>query len=224
MPAAQGVVKWPSSAADADRAGRGVRIAAAGCRGRSHPPGACAGNRATTLRRCCASVAGAGGRRPHARGGAEPARAVGAHGYDAVRPRPPLFALADHASVARDLVHADRLGRCALRAADRPPLVSALGVGMGAHRARRCRRHSRACISSKQPSRSIAPSRRARRNWCRRSTRCSLPRRAARPAPGDPAWSSPCAKPSRRFGPEDVRGSIAARPRPLRRVVAFARP
>ena len=36
--------------------------------------------------------------------------------------------------LARDLVHADRMGRGALRAANRPRLVSAFGGGLGAHR------------------------------------------------------------------------------------------
>ncbi len=40
----------------------------------------------------------------------------------------------DHAAAARHLVHADRLGRGALRAADRARLVSAFGGGLGAHR------------------------------------------------------------------------------------------
>ena len=54
MPAAQGVVKWPSARADADRAGRGARSAAAGCGGRPRAAGACAGDVAATPRRCCA--------------------------------------------------------------------------------------------------------------------------------------------------------------------------
>ena len=73
-------------------------------------------------------------RRAAAGGGAEPARPVGAHGHDAVRPRPALFALADQSAFARDLVHADRLERGALRAADRARLVPALGGRLGAHR------------------------------------------------------------------------------------------
>ena len=56
-------------------------------------------------------------RRPADGGGAEPARRLGAHGYHAVRSRPALFALADQSAAARDLVHADRLERGALRAA-----------------------------------------------------------------------------------------------------------
>src|SRR5664280_2431271 len=67
-------------------------------------------------------------------GGAEPARPVGAHGHHAVRPWPALFALADQSALARDLVHADRLERGALRAADRARLVPAFGGGVGAHR------------------------------------------------------------------------------------------
>ena len=51
---------------------------------------------------------------------------------DAVRPWPALFARADHATAAADLVHPDRLGRGAVRAAGRRRLVPALGAGMGA--------------------------------------------------------------------------------------------
>ena len=42
-----------------------------------------------------------------------------AHRHDAVRSRPALFAFADHAIAAPDLVHADGLGRGAVRAAGR---------------------------------------------------------------------------------------------------------
>ncbi len=77
-------------------------------------------------------VLAAGGR--PAGGGAEPPRAVGAHGHDAVRPWPALFAHADQPAAARDLVHADRLGRGLIRAADRARLVPALGRRLGAHR------------------------------------------------------------------------------------------
>ena len=54
MPAAQGVVKWPTDAADAGRAGRRIRVAAARRRGRPRAAGACAGNDARRGRRCCA--------------------------------------------------------------------------------------------------------------------------------------------------------------------------
>ncbi len=46
----------------------------------------------------------------------------------------PYSRTADHPSAARNLVHADRLGRGAVRAADRARLVPALGRGVGAHR------------------------------------------------------------------------------------------
>ena len=121
-------------AAGACRAGRGGRSAADRFSGRSRPPGACAGNVDRSGRAAARSVARPRRRRAAACGGPEPARAVGAHGHDAVRPWPPLFALADHASAARDLVHADRMGRSALRAADRARLVPALGGGLGTRR------------------------------------------------------------------------------------------
>ena len=132
MPAAQGVVKWPSArpglAALVDEfelplADAAVdRVLLVHALEMSHDAGGAAAR----------GLARAGGRRAAACGGAEPARAVGAHGHDAVRPRPALFALADHAAAARDLVHADRLGRGALCAADRARLVPALGGGLGA--------------------------------------------------------------------------------------------
>ena len=83
------------------------------------------------------------------------------------------------ASAARDLVHADRLGRGALRAADRARLVPALGGRLGAHRRDASRRRSRACTSSRRPSRSIARFRRGASGagWCRRSSRRSRRRR-----------------------------------------------
>ena len=92
------------------RAGRGRRLAAHRLGGRPRAARPCARELVRSGRAVARSLAGAVRRRPAARGGAEPARAVGAHGHDAVRPRPPLFAFADHASVARDLVHADRPG------------------------------------------------------------------------------------------------------------------
>ena len=121
-------------AAGAGRAGRGGRLAADRCGGRSRAAGACAGKFGRPGRAAARSVAGARRRRPTAGGGAQPARAVGAHGHDAVRSGPALFAAADHAPPARDLVHADRMGRGALRAADRARLVPALGRGLGTRR------------------------------------------------------------------------------------------
>ena len=56
-----------------------------------------------------------------------------AHRQHAVRSRPAVFALADHAIAAADLVHADRLGGSFVRAAGCGRLVSAFGDGMGAH-------------------------------------------------------------------------------------------
>src|SRR6516225_4141127 len=74
-----------------------------------------------------------GCRRPAIGSGAESAGCLGAHGHDPVRSWPALFADPDHTPVARHLVHADRLGRGALRAADPAALVFALGGRLGAH-------------------------------------------------------------------------------------------
>src|SRR3979411_2416906 len=63
-----------------------------------------------------------------------PARRVDAHRQHAVRSRPALFARADHAIAAADLVHAGVMGRGAVPAAGRQGLVPALGDGMGARR------------------------------------------------------------------------------------------
>ncbi len=73
-------------------------------------------------------LARARGGRASARGDAEPARPVGAHGHHAVRSRPAVLALADQSIAARDLVHADRMGRSALCAADPARLVLASAV------------------------------------------------------------------------------------------------
>jgi SAM-dependent methyltransferase len=49
------------------------------------------------------------------------------------RPWPALFAQSDQSASARDLVHADRMERSFVCAADRTRLVPALGGGVGAH-------------------------------------------------------------------------------------------
>src|SRR5260370_6094499 len=79
-------------------------------------------------------MARAGVRRPNSRGRTEQAWRVGPDGHDAVRPRTALFPLAANAPSARDMVYADRMGRRALRAADRSSLVFAFGVSLGTHR------------------------------------------------------------------------------------------
>ena len=66
------------------------------------------------------------------------------------------------ASAARDLVHAGRLGRGALRAADPRAAGSCARRWPGSAPARPSRRRLPACTSSRRPSRSIAPFRRAR--------------------------------------------------------------
>ncbi len=89
----------------------------------------------------------------------------------------PYSRSADHAAVARYLVHPDRLGRSALRAADFAQAGFCAPPSPGNAPARRSRRRSPASISSRRPSRSIAPSRRGARSggWFRRSSRCSSP-------------------------------------------------
>ena len=96
----------------------------------------------------------------HDGGDSEPARGVDAHRQHAVRSRPALFALADHAIAAADLVHADGVGRGAVHAAGRAAAGSCARRWHGSASARRCRCRSPACISWKRPSRSIARSRR----------------------------------------------------------------
>src|ERR1700732_2191792 len=73
---------------------------------------------------------------PRGGGGARhnPARGMDSHRQHAVRSRPALFALADHAIAAADLVHADGVGRSTVHAAGRRRLVPALGDGVGARR------------------------------------------------------------------------------------------
>ena len=134
MPAAQGVLKWPTArptlAALVDEFSLPLPDAVR----RPHPAGSCAGNVRRSGRTVARGMAGAGAVRPHDGGHSEPARGVDAHRQHAVRPRPALFALADHAIAAADLVHADGVGRGAVHAAGRRRLVPALGDGVGAGR------------------------------------------------------------------------------------------
>src|SRR5262245_23782668 len=78
-------------------------------------------------------MASAGGRRSNPRRRAEQAWLVGPNGHHAFRSRTALLPLAVNAPFARDMVHANRVGRRALRAADRPSLVFAFGVSLGTH-------------------------------------------------------------------------------------------
>src|SRR6202012_389976 len=64
----------------------------------------------------------------------EPARGLDPHRHHAVRSRPSLFALTDHAIASANLVYADRLGRGAVHAAGSGRLVLAFGDGVGARR------------------------------------------------------------------------------------------
>ena len=111
MPAAQGAVKWPTSRRRVSRRwsmnwrmplpdSAVDRVLLVHALEMAHDP--------TALLREVWRVLASGGRLlvvvP------EPARRLGADGHHAVRSWPALFALADHAAHARDLVHADRLG------------------------------------------------------------------------------------------------------------------
>ncbi len=134
MPAGQGVVKWPTTrpalAALVDDCEMPLPDAAVDRVLLVHALEMTTD--AAALLREVWRVLAAG--RAVAGGGAEPARLVGAHGYDAVRPWAALFAHADQPAVAGNLVYADRMGRSALRAADRARLVFAVGGRLGAHR------------------------------------------------------------------------------------------
>ena len=75
---------------DAHRAGRGTRSAPLRRRGRSAASGACAGNVPRRRGDAARSLARAGGGWAAACRDPEPARHLGAHRHDAVRPRPAL--------------------------------------------------------------------------------------------------------------------------------------
>jgi hypothetical protein len=156
--------------AGAGRFGRGGRTAADRFRRRSRAAGPCAGNVVRSGRIVARSVARSRRRRPAACCGAQPAQRLGAHGHHAVRSRPALFAVANHAAPSRDLVHADRLGRGALRAADPARLVFALCRGVGARRRhvrfavrRRATRLGHIVEATKQVYRAIPAPRREKR-------------------------------------------------------------
>ena len=141
------------------RAGRRTRAAARRCGGRPGAAGACAGNGARSRSVAARSLARAGRGRPAARRDAEPARRVGAHRHDAVRPRPALFALADHALLRETWFTPTGWGE----ALHVPPVARGwfLRSAVAWERAGATSpRRSRACTSSRRPSRSIAPSRR----------------------------------------------------------------
>src|SRR5438445_8279821 len=118
-------------AAGAGNAGRRVLAAVSGGRGRSHPPGSCAGNVRRSGRAAALGVAGAGAVGTDDGDHPEPAWGVDPHRRHAVRSWPALLALADHAIAAADLVHADGVGRGAVHAAGRRRLVPAFGLGVG---------------------------------------------------------------------------------------------
>ena len=112
----------PEMADRAPRAGdpdRRVLHAAAGRRGGPDPAGPRAGNVRRSGAPAARGVAGAGAVWPADRGDPEPARRVDAHRQYAVRSRPALFARADHAIAAADLVHPGLVGRGAVPAAGR---------------------------------------------------------------------------------------------------------
>ena len=102
MPATQGVVKWPSAhptlTALVEESELPLpdasfdRVLLVHAIENSHDVGCVAAG----------GLARAGSRRSAPRRCPEPARVVGAHGHDTVRPWPALFALADHPPLARD--------------------------------------------------------------------------------------------------------------------------
>src|SRR5258706_12259814 len=79
-------------------------------------------------------MAGAGAIRPHDGRHSQPAWGVDPHRHHAVRSRPAVFALADHAIAETDLVHADGVGRSTVHASGRGRLVPAVRDGVGARR------------------------------------------------------------------------------------------
>src|SRR5258708_1511712 len=100
---------------------------------------------------------------------------MGATRHDAVRTRAALFALTDHATVARGLVYAHGLGGRVAWAASRAWLVLALGGRLGARGLRRCcafrgRAHCRGDEAGLS-RRSGAPGARAPRACARARTR-----------------------------------------------------
>ena len=132
MPAAQGVLKWPTGrpalASLVDEFSLPLPDAAVDRILLVHALEMSDDPEALLAR----GLAGAVAVRPRDRGDPEPARRVDAHRQHAVRSRPALFALADHAAAAPDLVHADRLGRGAVHAAVCRRLGAAIGAGVGA--------------------------------------------------------------------------------------------
>ncbi len=143
--------------AGADGAGRGGRVAADRFGGRSGPAGACARNVGRSGRIVARSLARAGGRRPAAGGGAEPARACGPAwtrrrsakaGPIRARRSPSYCARPGSrrpAGARRSMCRRSRaVGSCA------PPWP-------GNAPARHSRRRLPASISSRRPSRFIAP-------------------------------------------------------------------
>ena len=172
MPAPQGVVRWPSSkpalAALVEEDDLPLTDSAVDRRAAGSRAGKCRPTRSALLREVWRVLA-AGGRLlavvPNRRG------ALGAHGHDAVRSRPALFA------PARSRTCCARPGSPRPAGAKRSTCRRFRAAGScarpwpGSAPARRCRRRSPAYISSKRPNRSIAPSRRGARTPPRAGTR-----------------------------------------------------
>jgi hypothetical protein len=114
-----GRAEMADRAAGARDADRRIFDAAAGCGRGPHPAGPRAGDVGRSGTAAARSVARAGAVGPADRSDSQPARRVDAHRQHAVRSRPALFARADHAIAAADLVHADGVGRGAVPAAGR---------------------------------------------------------------------------------------------------------
>src|SRR6267378_2164990 len=120
--------------ADAGNIGRRIFTATAGCRCRPHPAGSCAGNVRRSRGAIARGMARIGAVGPGDGDYSQPARGLDAHRHHAVRSRPAVFAFADHAIAATNLVHADGVGRGFVHAAGQGRLVPALRNGVGARR------------------------------------------------------------------------------------------
>ena len=180
MPAAQGVVKWPSARPTLTALVDEAELPLVGRRRRPRADRPCAGNVARRRGAPARGVARAGRGRTASGGRTQPERPVGAHRHHAVRSRPALFALADHAAAcarpgSRRPAGARRSMSRRFRAAG-----SCARRSPGSAPAPRCRRRSPGSTSSRRPSRSIARFRPGASGgtWCPNSSRCSRPRRA----------------------------------------------
>jgi hypothetical protein len=152
-----GRAEMADGAADAGDPGRRILAAAAGCRGRPHPAGSCAGNVRRSGRAAARGVAGAGAVGPDDGGHPEPARGVDAHRHTPFGHGRPYSR-----SQITQLLRQTWFTPTAWGEALFMPPVGAAGScarrWRGSASARRCRCRSPAFISWRRPSRSIARS------------------------------------------------------------------